>query len=321
MTTTAPAAVPALPAAAPTDTGRRGARRRRALLNWAFVAPAVLYMLAFFGYPLVRNVLMSFQHYTPSTFFTGRAPFNGLDNWRTVLHGGLFGDALWQTLLFTVGSLLGQFLIGLALAVFFTRRFPLSGTVRSLLLLPWLIPMVVSGTLWRRLLDQDGGVINRFLESTGLTDGHTPWLNSPSMALMSVILVNIWIGIPFNMVILYGGLQEIPRDVLEAASIDGASAWRTFRTVTVPMLRPVITVVLVLGFMSTVKILDLILVLTGGGPADATQTLGTQTYQLSFVQLDFGAGAVVGNVLIAISAVFAVFYLRANRNDFSTEGK
>lgn len=321
MTTTTALTTATRPAAPGATRANRSARRRRTLLHWAFVAPAVLYMVAFFGYPLVRNVLMSFQHYTPSTFFTGKAPFNGLDNWRTVLHDQLFGDALWHTLVFTAGSLLGQFTIGLALAVFFSRRFPLSGAVRSLLLLPWLIPMVVAGTVWRRLLDQDTGVLNRFLDWTGITDGHTPWLNSPSVALLSVILVNIWIGIPFNMVILYGGLQEIPADVQEAASIDGASAWRTFRSVTLPVLRPVITVVLVLGFMSTVKILDLILALTDGGPADATQTLGTETYQLSFVRLDFGAGAVVGNILILVSAVFAVLYLRANRTDFGTEGK
>ncbi|WP_030602169.1 carbohydrate ABC transporter permease [Streptomyces achromogenes] len=291
-------------------------RHRRPLAQWGFVAPAVLFMLLFFGYPLVRNVVMSFQHYTPKTFFTGEAPLNGFDNWSAVFRDALFGKALWHTLVFTAGSLLGQFCAGLALAVFFTRRFPLNGVLRSLILLPWLVPMVVSGIVWRRILDQDTGVLNSFLDVIGL-DGHTPWLTSPHMALLSVILVNIWIGIPFNMVILYGGLQEVPRELYEAAALDGASGWRTFRSVTLPTLRPVITVVLVLGFMSTVKILDLILALTDGGPADATQTLGTLTYQNSFVRLDFGAGAVVGNVLILISAVFAVFYLRANR----TEGK
>jgi multiple sugar transport system permease protein len=291
-------------------------RRRRRLAQWGFVAPAVVFMVLFFGYPLVRNVVMSFQHYTPKTFFTGEAPFNGADNWSNVFQDALFGKALWHTLVFTVGSLLGQFCIGMALAVFFSRRFPLNGVLRSLILLPWLVPMVVSGIVWRRILDQDTGVLNSFLDTLGL-GGDTPWLTSPGMALLSVILVNIWIGIPFNMVILYGGLQEIPKELHEAAALDGASAWRTFRSVTLPVLKPVITVVLVLGFMSTVKILDLILALTDGGPADATQTLGTLTYQNSFVQLDFGAGAVVGNVLILISAVFAVFYLRANR----TEGK
>ncbi|MFH9659591.1 carbohydrate ABC transporter permease [Streptomyces sp. NPDC017248] len=310
-TVTAPGTVSEAGTPAPARP-RRGNRAAR----WGFVAPAVLFMLLFFGYPLVRNVVMSFQHYTPRTFFTGEAPLNGFDNWSAVFRDALFGKALWHTFVFTAGSLLGQFCAGLALAVFFSRRFPLNGVLRSLILLPWLVPMVVSGIVWRRILDQDTGVLNSFLDTLGL-DGHTPWLTSPHMALLSVILVNVWIGIPFNMVILYGGLQELPRELYEAAALDGASAWRTFRSVTLPMLRPVITVVLVLGFMSTVKLLDLILALTDGGPADATQTLGTLTYQNSFVRLDFGAGAVVGNVLILISAVFAVFYLRANR----TEGK
>ncbi|NEA44050.1 sugar ABC transporter permease [Streptomyces sp. SID11385] len=297
---------------------RRGARA--ALLRWCFVLPAVLYMLAFFGYPLVRNVVMSFQHYTPRTFFTGEAPFNGLDNWRAVFDNPLFTDSLGHTLLFVLGSLLGQFVLGLALAVFFSRRFRLAGPVRALLLLPWLVPMVVSAVVWRKLLDQDTGVVNTLLTNLHLIDSPVHWLSSPGVALTSAVLVNIWIGIPFNMVILYGGLQEIPRELYEAAALDGAGAWRTFRSVTLPMLRPVVTVVLVLGFMSTVKILDLILALTGGGPADSTQTLGTVTYQLSFQQLDFGQGAVVGNVLILISAVFAVLYLRANRSDFG-QGK
>lgn len=313
VTTPAPAASGGAVRAAGPDR----LRRRRRLAQWGFVAPAVVFMLLFFGYPLVRNVVMSFQHYTPKTFFTGEAPFNGTDNWTKVFHDALFGKALWHTLVFTAGSLLGQFCLGLALAVFFNRRFPLGGVLRSLILLPWLVPMVVSGVVWRRILDQDTGVLNSFLDTVGLGGGHTPWLTNPDLALLSVVLVNIWIGIPFNMVILYGGLQEIPKELYEAASLDGASGWRTFRSITLPMLRPVVTVVLVLGFMSTVKILDLILALTDGGPADATQTLGTLTYQNSFVQLDFGAGAVIGNVLILISAVFAVFYLRANR----TEGK
>ncbi|MGY5033967.1 carbohydrate ABC transporter permease [Streptomyces sp. 900116325] len=311
-TTTAPAPVAPIAMRTRTPDPLR-AKRRRKLAQWGFLAPAVVFMLLFFGYPLVRNVVMSFQDYSPSTFFTGKAPFNGFDNWKNVFQDDLFGKALLQTILFTIGSLIGQFCIGLALAVFFTKRFPLNGVLRSLILLPWLVPMVVSGIVWRRILDQDTGVLNSFLGIFGL--GDTPWLTSTSMALVSVVLVNIWIGIPFNMVILYGGLQEIPKELYEAAALDGASAWRTFRSITLPLLKPVITVVLVLGFMSTVKILDLILALTDGGPADSTQTLGTLTYQNSFVSLDFGAGAVVGNILILISAVFAVFYLRANRNE------
>ncbi len=125
--------------------------------------------------------------------------------------------------------------------------------------------------------------------------------------------MNIWIGIPFNTTILYGGLQDIPEELYEAAALDGATGWRAFRHVTWPLLRPVVTVVLVLGVVYTLKVLDIILGLTGGGPANATQTLATQSYHLSFVEFNFGQGAAMGNILIAISFVFALLYLRAAR--------
>ncbi|WP_433871659.1 carbohydrate ABC transporter permease [Saccharopolyspora sp. CA-218241] len=287
--------------------------RRALLAKWAFVLPAAVYILAFFGYPLVNNIVMSFRHYTAATFWTGEAPFTGWENWAAVLSSDVFGTAVRNTALFTVGSLVGQFTIGLALALFFRRHFPLGRVLRALLLLPWLVPLVVAGTVWRQLLDQEGGVVNDFLRGAGLLDQGVPWLSSPQLALLSVVLVNIWIGIPFNMVILYGGLQEIPPDLYEAAAIDGAGRWRTFVSITWPMLRPVVTVVLLLGFIATVKVLDIILVLTGGGPANATETLGTQVYANSFLQLDFGRGAVVGNVLMVACLVFALIYLRANR--------
>ena len=142
---------------------------------------------------------------------------------------------------------------------------------------------------------------------------HPGWLTSTSLALAAVIMVNIWIGIPFNLTILYGGLQDIPEDLYEAASLDGATGWQRFRYVTWPLLRPVVSVVLVLGVVYTIKVLDVILGLTGGGPANASQTIATLSYQLSFTEFNFGQGAALGNILIAISLVFAIFYLHANR--------
>ncbi|MFC7343491.1 carbohydrate ABC transporter permease [Saccharopolyspora griseoalba] len=289
------------------------ARTRAA--KWAFLLPAIVYLAAFFGYPLVNNVVMSFQSYTAATFFTGEAPFVGLANWRAAFADPVFGRAAINTVLFTVGSLVGQFGIGLLLALHFRRNFPLSRLLRSLLLLPWLVPLVAAGMVWRQMLDQEGGVLNGFLRTTGLIEHNVPWLSSPQVALLSVVLVNIWIGIPFNMVILYGGLQEIPADLYEAAALDGAGRWRTFRTITWPMLRPVAGVVLLLGFIATVKVLDIILVLTGGGPANSTESLSTQVFQNSFMNLDFGRGAVVGNVLMAACLVFALLYLRAGRKE------
>lgn len=291
----------------------RSARGRQRVLQLLFLGPAVLYMVAFFGYPVVKNVVMGFQHYTTRTFYTGEAPWTGLDNYTAVVSSTVFDKAMLNTVLFTAGSIGGQFLIGLAIAVFFRRRFPLSGLLRSLLLLPWLIPLIVSGAVWRWILDQDSGVLNEFLTGLHLTGGHPGWLSSTSLALISVIAVNIWIGIPFNATILYGGLQDIPEELYEAAALDGATGRRAFRHVTWPLLRPVVSVVLVLGTVYTLKVLDIILGLTGGGPADATQTLATQSYQLSFRTFDFGQGAALGNVLIMMSLVFAALYLRVNR--------
>jgi multiple sugar transport system permease protein len=278
-----------------------------------FLAPAAIYMVAFFGYPIVKNFVMAFQEYSTSTFYTGEAPWVGLANYIEVMSSPVFSKSLLNTVLFTVGSIAGQFVIGLALAVFFRRRFPLNGVLRSLILLPWLIPLIVSGAVWRWILDKDNGALNRFLAAIAVAPDHPGWLTSTSLALIAVILVNIWIGIPFNLTILYGGLQDIPEELYEAASLDGAGGWRRFRYVTWPLLRPVVSVVLVLGVVYTIKVLDVILALTGGGPANASQTIATQSYQLSFTQFDFGQGAALGNILIAISLVFAIFYLRANR--------
>jgi multiple sugar transport system permease protein len=292
-------------------------RRRQRIVELLFLLPAVAFLLLFFGYPIVQNVLMGFEHYTTATFFTGHAPWAGLANYRAVLRSSVFSEAARNTLLFTVGSIAGQFIIGLGLALYFQRSFPLGGLLRSLLLLPWLIPLLAATTVWKWILDADNGVLNRLLVDVHLTGSHPGahpgWLTDPSLALLSVILVNIWIGIPFNATILYGGLRNIPEQLYEAAALDGATSWQTFRHITWPLLRPVVNVVLVLGVVYTLKVIDIILGLTGGGPANATQTIATQSYQLSFVQFDFGQGAAAANILVVISLVFAALYLRANR--------
>lgn len=297
-------------AAAPVRKVRHGRERT---FQWLFVAPAVLYMLLFFGYPVVKNVTMSFQNYTASTFFSGLAPWVGFSNYKAVVGMPIFGKALTNSALFTVGSIAGQFVIGMALAVFFRKKFKLSAILRSLLLLPWLLPLIVSSAIWKWILNTDSGALNQFLRSLGLIHTNAPWLTSTSIALFSVIVVNIWIGIPFNVTILYGGLQDISEDLYEAGELDGATGWKAFRSITWPLLRPVVSVVLVLGVVYTVKVLDIILGLTNGGPANATQTIATQSYLLSFRQFQFGQGAALGNILIVISLVFAVFYVRATR--------
>jgi multiple sugar transport system permease protein len=279
----------------------------------AFLLPALLYVLVFFGYPLVYNVLMSVRDYSVRSFYTGEAPFTGVANYLAALGNPVFVKAALNTVWFTVGSIVFQFGIGLALAVFFNGRFLGSATLRALLLLPWLLPLVVSGAVWRWIFDQDHGVLNTALRLVGLPA--VPWLTDTGSALPAVILTNIWIGIPFNLVLLHGGLRAIPVSLYEAAALDGAGPWQRFRNVTWPLLRPVTGIVLMLGLVYTIKVFDVIMVITGGGPANATQTLTTFSYGLSFHDFAFGQGAAVGNVLILAAMVFGFVYLRSSARE------
>ena len=303
-----------LGARAPASLAGARARRQRLLgdLNkWTFIAPACLLLAAILIYPTYFNIRQSLEHYTITSFFTGRAPFVGLANYRQVLHDPLFNHALFDTAMFTVGSLVAQFGIGLGLAVFFARDFPLNTYLRALLLIPWLLPLSVSASVWRWIYDADYGVLNQTLERLHLIAHPIPWLLDPHWALFAVILTNIWVGVPFNMVILYGGLRAIPDEYYEAARVDGANAWRRFRDITLPLLRPVILIVLTLGFITTIKVFDVIMVLTKAGPADGTQTLATWSYFQSFQTLNFGRGAATANLLMAISLAVALIYVRS----------
>jgi multiple sugar transport system permease protein len=280
------------------------------LIGYLFLLPAVVFVAVFYVYPILLNIVMSLERYTAKSFVSGEAPFIGLGNFNRMFSNPDFTVALQNTLLFTLGSLVFQFIIGLALAVFFNQKFPLSGLLRSLFLLPWLAPILASGAVWVRLFDLDYGVINFVLRSLGLIQQPLAWLIDPHLAPISVLIANIWIGIPFNMVILYGGLQDIPDTLYEAAMIDGASAWQKFRYVSWPLLRPVSTVVLLLGLIYTLKVFDVIMSITRGGPANVSQTLNTWAYSLSFTSLDFGLGAAAGDILMLVVLVFGLIYLR-----------
>jgi multiple sugar transport system permease protein len=292
--------------------GRRTSRRRRALVRSLFLLPAVLYLLAFFLYPIIYNIFISVQRYSAVSFIQNSGQFNGLENYRAVVNSPTptIGHVLLNTLLFVGISLVFQYGIGLALAVFFSRRFPANVFLRSLILIPWLLPPVVAGTILTFMFDTNSGLINRVLTGLGLVSQPVGWLTSPHMAMATVILASIWIGIPFNMVLLYGGLQEIPRQLFEAARVDGANAFQMFRRITFPMLRNVSSVVVLLGIIYTIKAFDQIYIMTGGGPANGTQVLSTWSYLLSFSNLNFGQGAAVGNMLMAIALICAVIYIR-----------
>jgi multiple sugar transport system permease protein len=270
-------------------------------------------MLAFYAYPLYRNLDLSFRNYTVYSFVHGGAPFSGLANYQSIIDDPTFEPALVHTLVFTGLSLAFQFSIGLALAVFFAQNFRLSGLLRALFLVPWLLPLIVSASVWSWMLDTNYGIVNAALHIVGI--GPVDWLTSPSWSLASVIIANVWIGVPFNLVLLYSGLQAIPRELYEAASLDGASAWQRFRRITWPLLLPVSAITLLLGLVYTLKVFDIIWIMTRGGPANSSATFATWSYQLGFGNMlpAFGLGAAVGNLLVIMALIAGLVYIRARR--------
>jgi multiple sugar transport system permease protein len=279
----------------------------------AFAAPLLVYLVVFYAFPLWRNLDLALHDYTPRAFVQGNAQWVGLKNFVDVVTSDTFGPALWHTLLFVLVSLLFQYSLGLALAVFFRQSFPLSSVLRGMFLVPWLLPLIVSASAWAWMLNSDNGIVNSVIVAFG--GDRVNWLTDPHIALWSVIIANIWLGIPFNLVILYSGLQNIPGDLYEAASLDGATGRQQFWRITFPLLRPVSAITLLLGLIYTLKVVDVIWIMTTGGPGDASITFAVWSYREAFGtgQPAFSPAAAVGTLLIVIALIAGLVYLRLQR--------
>lgn len=304
---------PASPADGAGSPRRLSAWRKQQIAGWLFLTPAIAYVLFAFALPIVYNVILSFQETSPATIAHFSAPFAGLSNYRFILNDPTSREAIVRTLEFTVISLVFQFVIGFSLALLFTLRFPGRTLARSLIIVPWLLPLIVTGVIFRFLFQAEGGAVNQVLTTLGLTDQPVQWLNDPHLAFSTILVANIWLGIPFFTLLLYSALQDVPLEVREAAIIDGASPWQRLRLVIIPIILPVIQVTLLLGFVFTVKVFDLVIGLTGGGPANATQLITTWSYNLSFQVFSFGEGAALNNVLLVLALVCAPLYLWLSR--------
>lgn len=308
----------ALVAEATTSGEAAPPRRRRSRARWAavaFVAPLLVYLVVFYAFPLVQNFAMSVQRYDRGTFVSGGAPFVGLDIYREVIGQPKFWRVVGQTATFTLVSITFQYVIGLALAVFFHRSFTLSATLRAMFLVPWLLPVIVSATTWQWMMNPDNGAMNTLVGWFGIEP--VWWLNAQH-SLMSVTIANIWLGIPFNLVILYSGLQNIPTTLYEAAAIDGAGPWRRFWSITMPLLRPVTLVTLLLGLVYTIKVVDIIWIMTTG--TGTSQTLATGSYGMAFGKgtsgvIQYSEASAVGSILLVIALAFGLVYVAVQRHE------
>lgn len=278
--------------------------------GYFFVLPSLLFMLALVGYPIVYNFILSFNNTDVMTFGQHSEKFIGFQNYIGLFKLPIMTTSIVNTLVFTVGSIFLQFVIGFALALLFNLKFKLAKPLRGVLLISWMVPVTVTALLSKFMLSSSGGVVNYLLMNLHLISKPVDFLVSLGTAMPSVIGINVWIGIPFNMILLTTGLSNIPESYYEAAAVDGANRFVRFFKITLPLMRASMLSVIVLGVIYTFKIFDLIFVGTGGGPVNATEVMSTYAYRLSFTQYSFSKGAAVANVLFAILFLVGLIYIR-----------
>ena len=275
-----------------------------------FALPAVVYMLIFVGYPIVHNIILGFQDVDVMNFLRGQKHFVGFENYVKLFHDEVFFKSVGNTFVFTVCCLFFQFLIGFALAMFFNRKFSFARPVRGILMMPWMIPMTITALMFKFMFSTKVGVVNNILTGLGITSANIEWLTDQNIAMIPVIIANVWIGIPFNMILISTGLTSIPGEVYESAAIDGAGPFQQFIRITLPLMRSTIESILVLGFIYTFKVYDLVYVMTSGGPVNSTQLMSTYSYKLSFDNFLYSKGSAVANALLVILLLVGIVYLR-----------
>jgi multiple sugar transport system permease protein len=266
------------------------------------VAPAVAVLGGVALYPILAAVWLSLQRFI--LVFRERR-FIGLDNYAFLLSDARFWSALGNTAYFTLVAVAVELLLAVPLALLLNRAFPGRGLLRASALIPWAIPTVVSARLWAWMFNPDYGLINRLLPGADIN-----WLGAPGYALHAAILVDVWKTTPFVALLVLAGLQGIPEDIYKAARVDGASAWRTFRSITLPLLKPAILLALLFRTLDAFRVFDAIYVLTEGGPANTTETLSIYAYKTLMRSGDFGYGSTLSVATFLCVVGISLVYLR-----------
>lgn len=279
--------------------------RKRRLVGYIFILPALVFFAAFLVYPLLHTVYLSLTEW--AGFDLKKINFVGLDNFRLLLPDWIFWKALRNTLFFVAGTTFFLNLFGLGLALFLNRNTRLTRTVRTLIFIPVLLSPVIVGVMWSRILDPFGA-LNQILEKMGMIKTPIFWLGDKRIALLSIIGATVWQWVGYDMILYLTGLQQIPEELYEAAMIDGANRWGLFRYITLPLLKGIATMVILLNLIGGVRIFDIVYVMTKGGPNHNTEVLATHLYEVAFWFNKMGYASVIAVIILVLSLVFA--YLR-----------
>jgi multiple sugar transport system permease protein len=295
-----------------TSLSRRGSGLAGRAAPYLFLAPALVVTTAIVFWPVLQTAWMSLFDY--SLLRPKERPFIGLGNFARAMSDEVFWISLWQSVIWITACVAGQLLLGLLTGVLLNRSFWWRGVARALVIIPWALPSVIIALMWSWMYDFNLGLINDLGLRLGLLAEPVPWLAQPRTAFWAVVLVLIWQGFPFFAIVVLAGLQSIPKDLYEAAAVDGATAWQGFVRITLPCLMPVLMTALLLRTIWVANSLDVILVMTGGGPGYATHTLPLYAFIKAYSSLEFGYGSALALILtVMLMGVVALYIWRLQR--------
>jgi multiple sugar transport system permease protein len=275
------------------------------------LAPAIILIGAFILYPAINAIRLSFT--STNLLDTSAQQYIGFKNFTAAFTDSTFWLSIRNSLVWVVGCVTGQLVLGTIGALALNQRIRGRGLIRALVLIPWATSSILVALMWGWMLDPNLGIINHLLQDLGLQNTPVAWLGQTSTAMPTLILIDTWQGVPFFAVMILAALQGVPQDVIEAAKIDGANRWHTFWRVVLPLILPAVLITTVLRLIWTANYFDLILVLTNGGPANATLTLPLNGYQTAYRAFNLGQAAALGVIQAAILSVLIFFYARLVR--------
>jgi multiple sugar transport system permease protein len=285
------------------------------ITSWLLLTPALLVLSLVFIYPILRAFWLSL--FTENLGTQLQPVFSGIGNYQRMIGDGRFWQSMGNTMLFTVVSVILELLLGLGIALILNQSFRGRGIVRTIAIIPWALPTAVMGLAWAWIFNDQFGVVNDILQRLGLINTGISWLGEPTLAMVALIIADVWKTTPFISIILLAGLQSISQDLYEAHAMDGANYWQSFYQITLPLLMPQILIALLFRFAQAFGIFDLVQVMTGGGPAGATETVSIYIYSMVMRYLDFGYGAalvVITFLLLILAVAIAVYCLRKLRS-------
>lgn len=296
---------------------KNGRKTKNILTPLLFLIPGLIMVGIFIYYPVFRTTNLAFQHF--QLFDQGNIFFNGLDNFRGIIHDIHFRRIIQNTVLWVAVSLFFQFTIGFIIALYLQNKFKFSGLYQSIIFIPWALSGFLMGLVWKWIFDDNLGILNSILKSWGIIDKPIPWLSNANWAMAAVIIANVWYGVTFFVIMILAALQGVPKEILEAAELDGCSRVQSLARVIIPFIRPTLIVIVLIRIIWITNFPDIIFGMTSGGPNQSTHILSSWLVQKITYDQDWGSGSALGLMMLAILFIFSIFYLLATRLEKDSE--